>query len=142
MTSKWAKILAWTLAYETTKGARVLTPSNRLELLQDASLIVPSYLDAGHMTHAGQSLTAALDPDMGIDPSLDPTMDPSMDPSLDHGLQPEEAEERYGNAMEDEHSDDAVEVDVDDDDDDDVAREPLEGQGAQTRAGQDASLSR
>ena len=91
------------------------------------------------MTHAGQSLTAALDPNMGIDP----TMDPSMDPSLDHGLQPEEAEEQYGNAMEDEdeHNDDAVEVDVDDDDDD-VAREPLEGQGAQIRAGQDASLSR
>lgn len=99
--------------------------------LQDQNLIVPSYMDAaGHMAHVGQSMTAALEAHMGIDPNLDPSMDPSMGP----GLQPGEEEDQFGNGMEDEEEEDGS---------DEVVGEPNRvEQGDEIASGQAAPLSR
>lgn len=93
-------------------------------------MIVPSYMDtAGHMAHAGQSMTAALDGHMGMDSNLDP----SMDPSMGTGLQPDDDEDQFGTGMQQEDEEEGS---------DDGARAVRDSQGVQGTTEQIASESR
>lgn len=98
--------------------------------LQDANLIVPYNMDGGvHMTHPGQSMTAAMDPNMSMDPSMDPSMHPNMHP----GLQPGEEEDHFGSGIEDEEEEDNLDKGM---------GQTGGAQADQDAGGQDALLSR